>query len=1081
MAPLFGRLFASEQTRGLSGDTASTVALDDSNPYYNYRLRRHKAEGDVIADPALLWYTSPYVKRRTGLGTHVAAEKGDGTATYTDVLVILSAEDWKRAEAASGEPWIAVAQRALTQEIENFCRRESFRQPHAHRPFGFRFLCDGSPEMHGKSLGLGKGEFVTGLLPNLYTGPVRGSHPVIAVHITLPGVWDGYSEVGKLYNDQLLFTIGNHWLDNFQHPALKEAALYRLQQAADGSFVHIINPDLQDRYQVTSTSQGGASVLTLATRNGVPLGYIVLAVIDPPTATPTPAQRRPDISLPAQPSQGSQGTSDPIPSVAPPMLLDDTLLQKKRDPRLSKKTIIPDAPIDRIFTLQERGALLQKVHFSAFMEGYDVFLGRAGELGTVVEHKAATFKVRKKSVSLVAHEPGLLIGGGSVPVGGEVPLDGDLVIEFGTQRYEYHDLRGQEVDGWPYVGEIRRPASSTYMAFGDEYTVGRSRECRVALPDEVRNDNLQWKASVGDGATIRARTGEIRKSNFYTDSIMVASEHARFDLRNDAPQLVCIARHCYVYVRRNGVLNALFPASSEQEPKEMALLPGDEVMIGNCTFHVGFTPVESDSVATPAAPSFGSGTPAGARPRNDQSWDASPPPPPPPPPAPAPVASKAPSAAPKSGSKRKQQTKPDDTWPPESVNGASGDSLIGLPLGMEFEEMVRDEPTLPGLGEGDYPGKADDSHLVTSKIALPPLPPLPAAEVPPEPPAPEPSPPATPSEDDSWDDPTHPPPLLGDMDAPPPPPAVPPPFPDLPAVDDSTWDEPSISDAPPLPPLVSRESAPPPPPRAETSPPPPPPPPPPIQELEAPPPPPAPPATQLHPPSGTVVCTDDSAAQFELARPMHVIQAGWMVNGEVVCGNHTSADLILPENRVRADQPFTPVEYFRLQVRGKRGLLTILAPSEVLVDENDPLETEYADPELHTIDVIRRDDRGEEDFAIRLQVREDRRLPDPRARLVAIDWLDPLAAALVTRGLPRSTPRTLTLGEITATFLFDGEKVKVSDYLATYRKPDGGFGKFFVQRGEGRFKTAPEDGGEFEVRTGDHLVFGNALYVLREE
>ena len=57
-----------QQTRGLSGDSASSVALDDANPYYNYRLRRHKAEGDLVADPGLLWYTSPYVKRRSGLG-----------------------------------------------------------------------------------------------------------------------------------------------------------------------------------------------------------------------------------------------------------------------------------------------------------------------------------------------------------------------------------------------------------------------------------------------------------------------------------------------------------------------------------------------------------------------------------------------------------------------------------------------------------------------------------------------------------------------------------------------------------------------------------------------------------------------------------------------------------------------------------------------------------------------------------------------------------------------------------------------------------------------------------------------------
>ena len=62
------------------------------------------------------------------------------------------------------------------------------------------------------------------------------------------------------------------------------------------------------------------------------------------------------------------------------------------------------------------------------------------------------------------------------------------------------------------------------------------------------------------------------------------------------------------------------------------------------------------------------------------------------------------------------------------------------------------------------------------------------------------------------------------------------------------------------------------------------------------------------------------------------------------------------------------------------------------------------------MDIIRRDEEGEEDFAIRLQiVQQDRKLPDPRARLVvSLDYEDPLAAALVTRGLPLNQPRTLS-------------------------------------------------------------------------
>ena len=50
-------LFQSEQTRGLSGGQAAALALDESNPYYNFRLRRHTCDGDLVADPSLLWYT----------------------------------------------------------------------------------------------------------------------------------------------------------------------------------------------------------------------------------------------------------------------------------------------------------------------------------------------------------------------------------------------------------------------------------------------------------------------------------------------------------------------------------------------------------------------------------------------------------------------------------------------------------------------------------------------------------------------------------------------------------------------------------------------------------------------------------------------------------------------------------------------------------------------------------------------------------------------------------------------------------------------------------------------------------------
>ncbi len=1172
-------LFQSDQTRGLSGDSASSVALDDANPYYNYRLRRHLAEGDIVHDPGLLWYTSPYVKQRTGLGTHVGAEVGEGVANYTDVLLILSHEDYARSRKVSGEPWDDVASRTLSQEFDNFCRRESFNRLHVHRQLGFRVLCDGSDEMAGQSLGLQRGEFITGLLPNLYTGPVRGSYPVIGIHVNLPGVWDGYQEVGRLHNDQILFTLGSHWLDNFSHPSLLEAALYRLQQYPDGSFVHIINPDLQDRYQVTSTDQGGASVLTLATRDGQPLAYVVLAVIDPPLTKPgaEPTQEdsaapRPGIALPtpAPAKKAAVKKSDPIPSVAPPMLIDDQLqpVANEQATGLGGKTIIPDAPSERIFTLQERGALLQKVHFSAFMLGYDVYMGTHGELGTVVDSVAATFQVRKRMVSLVAHVGDVAVDGTELAPGVEHPLDKDVIIEFSNQTLEYRDLRGLRVDGWPYVGEIRRPASSTYMIWGEEYQIGRSRECRVVLPDEPRNDNIHWKAKVGDGATIRARTGEIPKSRFYTDSIMVASEHATIDLDKDEPRVVCTARHCHVYVRRDAEIVPLFPSTSGREPQALDIAPGDEVLIGNCLFQIGFTHGEAvapapaprielspDSLVDAVdAPNFDETAnseidepepkpvaaenseppiieePPAEEPPPPPAQEEPPPPPvqeePPPPPIVEPPPPPDDDESEEEEAKRKRRERRRDKSIAKDAPSAFGLGEEGVepaPVPLQTGEMdsILGDAATVERAEADF-GDAPAGIEQPSEDEAP-------AEDDPEDEAPEDEAPedeapaaAEPevlaSRPPSLDN-AHLPDIdsLSDEDDPTIPGMVlpretmaaldtsdeenattrvePPSLTEIDESEDAGWDEedwesdtsnippsdpgedPGAIDEPEADPLHTAE-VPPPFPEVEA-----------VEETPEPPPPPEepeePPPVEPAPAADaqdgrTVLYVDDDAAQFELGRPLHLVMIGWMVNGEVLCGNHSDAEMALPESRMLASQTFEATDYFRLKIRGRKGRMEIISPEELLIDEDDPTETIYESPESNIIDVIRRDDAGEEDFAVRMQIVQDRRLPDPRARFVSIDYEDPLAAALITKGLPKGKPRTLDLGRIKATFAYDGSSVVVSDYIGTYQIDDG-YHPFFVQKDTARYKTAPEDGSDIVLTGGDRIVVGIAVYALLEE
>lgn len=1100
-------IFQSNQTRGLSGGAAGLVALDDSNPYYNYRLRRHTADGDLISEPGLLWHTSAYVTRRAGLGSHVASQAEGQTLALTDALVILSHEDFSRARS-SDSGWFASTTELIREALADLCAADGLHLAHPERELGVRFLCDGSAEMGGDNLGLSAGEFVTGMLPNLYTGPVQGSEPIVGVLLNLPGVWEGYREVGRLYSDQILFTIGSHWLDNFSHPSLAESALYRLQRYPDGSFVHLINPDLQDRYQVTSTEQDGASVLTVATRDGDPIAYMVLAVLE-----------------------GEELEEDDTPEVAAPMMVEERprLSRRTASSIYNNKTIIPEAMPERIFTLQERGALLQKVHFGAFMEGYDVFLDARGQMGTSIDNPAGVFEVRRRSVEFRAVGQSAVVGGQELAPGMSIAIAGDTVIEVAGQRFDYRDLRLIEVPGWPYVGEIRRPASSTYMMWGEQYRVGRSRECRVTLPDEPRNDNIRWKASVGEGATIRARSGDIPKSNFYTDSIMVASEHAEVDLAGDDAVLRCMARHCYSYIRRGGQLLELYPSKSEKDPTQRSLQPGDEILIGNCLFQVGFPPAEEAVLPAPA-PKL-SLTPAdelvGAvslpdvheldQTRADPSELADEPTPPPAPLVDDEDDEPQPEWLPPEPRKSRMPSLSDAPVPRRSVLPSNRRSLSSSPFALpkpKASGKYADAPTVLQDGDEDdfpeLPSSGEESEDMTPGVLGRVVARGQRAPVAEEPP------PLDVFDDEATDTPE--PPALPEFEEPPPlPESEEPPAFEPPPISEPEPFEPELPEPPPMPSFDEPPAAPPPPPyeRPTGAP---------SIDMPAPPPIPGgdlgesdeydlgdgadpvevevdfddlddassdhgaedaveppilghlPPPDDL--PGGNVVVVDDSEAQFELSRRMQLVCVGWMVKGELSCGNHDGADLVIPENRIEPDQSFSPADYFTISARGRKRSLTATTLTELYIDGQTP-GTAAIDPGESTLDIVRRDDLGDEDFLVRLSFKTDKRLPDPRASLLALDVSDPLAAALFTRGLPAGTPRELELGGMQLTATHDGDHVVISGYLAAYRT-ESGFRPFFVQHGDARFQTAPEDGADIALSVGDRLVLGHAVYELTE-
>lgn len=578
---IISRIFSTGRTQGLSGTAEAVLDPDPASAFYASRLRKHHTDGDLVADPGLLWSTPSYGGRKGGLLAHVASERGESSASFTDVLFVINQQDARRAAAwAGGEPWAEHAGQLVGLSFDRFAQKEEVNLPFPRRPLRYWFVADGSREMLAQSFGLGPGEFVSGLLPNLYIGPSTSSQPVVSIHLNLPGVWEGYREVGRLYSDQLLFTLGRHWLDNFHHPSLREPSIYRLQQFSNGTLVHEISPELQDRFVVRSDKVEGASVLTIAERSGRPIAFLVLAVMEA-----SAVETGPRTTTQASAEFGGR-----------PMLPE---VEPRRE--VGQKTIIPGEMGGRVLTLRERGALLQKVHFSAFMEGYDVYIGSNGQMATLMPNPRAIVQVRGRKVTLLSQSETVKVGGRSLNNGGNMPLQGEMDIEIDGHPFYYRDLSDVVVDGWPYLGELRRPGIGTYLEFGSPFRIGRDRRCKVRLPDEPHNDNISWLPQVDYGTMIRARNGDIPKSRFYTDSIMVASEHLEVDLSNE-PVVRSLAKHCYSFIRRGNRVIPLFPREGADGIREAMIEPGDEILVGNCLFQANWPPAEVQKRTTALAP-----------------------------------------------------------------------------------------------------------------------------------------------------------------------------------------------------------------------------------------------------------------------------------------------------------------------------------------------------------------------------------------------------------------------------------------------------------------------------------------------
>ena len=1044
----FARIISAGGSRGLSGDAELVLAPDPALAFFNERLRRHTTSDDLVAEPERLWDSSGFLSGRGGLRSHVLAERGNGVLGLTDILVVVNQDDWRRSFREVRRPWVDRVQGLLRDRFDRFAEEEDIHTLYPQREVGFTVVEDGGEELRGHSLGLERGQFVTGLLPNLYGGAVGASRPVVAIHLNLPGEWEGYREVGRLWSDQVLFTVGTHWLDNASHPALREPALYRLYRYGDGSFVHVVNPEVRDRYHISNQlTPGGASVLSLEDANGEAVAYIVVAVLDHDRQTP----RKPTADAPARPITLS---TVPTADRSPPMLL------------AGSKTVVPLELDERILTLRESGALLQKVHFARFMEGYDVFIGRSGEVATALPRPAASLHVRGRQVSIEAHLPGVRLDHAPLVVDAPEFITGERVISVGGHELRYRDLSGVQEDGWPYLGEIRRIGSTAHMVFGSRYLVGRDPRCKVRLPDEPHNDNIVWRPELRSGGSIRSRNGEIPKSRFYIDSIMVASEHAEVDL-TDEPRLLSRARHCYTYVRRDGAIYPLYPAKDGGGPMEMGLRPGDELLVGNCVFEVALTDPDTRPPASLAPEPLSAEVLAQAM-DDDELADPG-----------AADPFDVPAAAGLGEAGRRPEAL--------SLSGAGLDSFTmeDAPSVGALDPRVA-APMLPEPPRASAPMLPEEPPIAAPM--LPEEPPIAApmldvsisdfvsggdevsAEIMPEdaPTRRGPRAPSASSGPASMSDGLETP--LADAfdragpEAPPPAPQVPAARP-RPPVSDATDDPTAVPVRPPPPVAIlpSGDS---------------------ILGNDLVPDPPAgllPPSGAARSAAGAVAVVDEADWQLELSRPGRLVLIGWMVSGRQTLGNHAQADIVLPENRSSPEQRFGPMDYAEVFARGRRASLDRLAPTEVRLLQGDGEVAKITDPHRARIEVLRRDPDGEEDFAIGLTLETDGALPDPRARLLRIDRSDRMAAALFTLGVPLRQTRAIDLAGVSCRVRFDGNNLQLAGYLSDYRRADGGFRPFFMGGPEGGFQTLPEDGTPVTLDPGDRLISGSAVYVFERQ
>lgn len=533
---------------------------------YNHQLLRSRAEGDFVRHPDFLWSPTPYWTARSGLNAHFRelADRLDG-AVYSDVLVVLHPDDHARTRASWLESWDRAAEEELADCWARLVEAQGWTLAMPDRRFHLQVLPDGDTRVG--DLQLEPGEFATGLLPNLYLGPDDKSAPLVEVFARTD---DGpFRSLGTMYTDQLAFSVGAHGLDNGGLPALKDSAVYTVHRfPGEPGLHHRIHAERADRLGLeTGQAHGGETVQVVDHGRGKLLVEVMLVSAKHPAAElEVGSSRRGAADLPGL---GLFGPADSPGTILPDGVDLGTI---------GAVSIIPDSMPEPLHTLSERAFLLQRVHFRDVMAGYRMEVERSGRIAPRGLDPVATIEVVDDRIRLLARTRDVSVDGRPLrPDEGVHLVEAEHAIAWRGGSMTFRSVR-REDPRWPYLARLESPRRSLPL-FAGSYVVGRDREaCDIALPDRPTAENIVWRDGLTEGP-VMVRGGATERTSFRTDAICVATKAAAIDLTGEVPRVANLSRSCAVHVlRADGSTVRL------KQDADLALAPGDEILVGNQVF-----------------------------------------------------------------------------------------------------------------------------------------------------------------------------------------------------------------------------------------------------------------------------------------------------------------------------------------------------------------------------------------------------------------------------------------------------------------------------------------------------------------